>query len=96
MRSLRFTGESDAEFRARAIRAGRVAKLLIEASLANRCVQDYIADPALPEWTLESVRVSPTVRVEYEQAIAIGDLGSCLSATTTKHRRFSQSLYSSK
>jgi hypothetical protein len=82
---LRIAGESDDAFRDRAERAARIAKVLVEASLANRCVQDYIADPALPEWTLESVRVSPTVRVEYEQAIAIGDLGSCLSATTTKH-----------
>jgi len=47
-------------------------------------MQDCIADPALP-YTVESVRRSPTVRVEYEQAIAIGDLGSCLSATKSKH-----------
>lgn len=85
MRSLRFVGESDAEFQARAIQAGHIAKLLVEACLANGCVQAYVADPAFPTWTAESVRVSPTVRVEYEQAIAIGDLGSCLSATQTKH-----------
>lgn len=85
MHTLRLASELDDEFRIRAERAGRVAKVLVEASLANRCVQDYIADPAFPEWTAESVRVSPTVRVEYEQAIAIGDLGSCLSATKTKH-----------
>jgi len=85
VRSLRFTGESDDAFRARAERAVRIAKVLVESSLANRCVEDYIADPALPEWTLENVRVCPTVRVEYAQAIAIGDLGSCLSATESKH-----------
>lgn len=85
MRSLRFAGESDDEFLARAEHAGQIAKLLIEACLANRCVQDYVADPALPEWTLENVSVSPTVRVEYEQAVALGDLGSCLSATSSKH-----------
>lgn len=84
MHCLRFLGESDADFRRRAERAGRIAKLLVEACLANRCVQEYIADPAWSEWTCESVRVSPTVRVEYEQAIAIGDLGSCLSATGSK------------
>jgi len=83
--TLRLAGESDDEFRSRAERTGRIAKLLVEASLANRCVRDYIADPALPEWTLENVRVCPTVRVEYAQAIAIGDLGSCLSATESKH-----------
>lgn len=85
MHSLRFPGESDAEFRLRAERAARVAKMLVHASLANRCVQEYIGDPKLPEWTVESVRQTPTVRVEYEQAVAIGDLGSCLSATDSKH-----------
>jgi len=67
VRSLRFTGESDAEFQTRAIRAGQVAKLLVDACLANRCVQGYVADPAFPDGTVESVRVSPTVRIEYEQ-----------------------------
>lgn len=47
-------------------------------------MQHYLADPTLP-YTVESVTCSPTVRVEYEQAIAIGDLGSCLSATKSKH-----------
>ena len=85
MHSLRFAGESDDEFRLRAERAGRIAKVLVDACLGNRCVQEYVADAALPEWTVESVRVSPTVRVEYAQAIAIGHLGSCLSATESKH-----------
>ncbi len=84
MRTLRFSGESDDEFRARAERAGRIAKHLVEACLANWCTQDYIADPALPHYTEATVRVSPIVRVEYEQAIALGDLGSCLSATASK------------
>lgn len=83
MRTLRFEGESDDQFRARAERALRVAKVLVNACLANRCMLRYIADPSLP-YTEESVRVSPTVRVEYDQAIAIGDLGSCLSATASK------------
>jgi len=81
--TLRFEGESDDEFRARAERALRVAKVLVSACLANRCMLRYIADPSLP-YTEESVRVSPTVRVEYEEAIAIGDLGGCLSATASK------------
>jgi hypothetical protein len=38
-------------------------------------MQHYLTDPTLPH-TVESVTSSPTVRVEYEQAIAIGDLGS--------------------
>jgi len=85
MHTLRFDGESDDEFRMRAARAGRIAKVLVEACLANRWVQEFMADPAMPEWTADNVRTSPTVRVEYEQAIAIGDLGSCLSATKSKH-----------
>jgi hypothetical protein len=83
--TLRFDGESDNEFRIRAVRARRIARVLIERCLANHCVQEFIADPAMPEWTADNVRTSPTVRVEYEQAIAIGDLGSCLSATKSKH-----------
>ncbi len=83
MLSLRFEGESDDEFRARAERALRIAKVLVSACLANRCMLRSIADAALP-YTEESVRGSPAVRVEYEEAIAIGDLGSCLSATRSK------------
>ena len=83
MLELRFDGESDDEFRVRAERAVRVAKVLVSACLANRCMLRYIADPSLP-YTEDSIRVSPTVRVEYEEAIAIGDLGSCLSATASK------------
>ena len=83
MRTLRFLGESDGDFRRRAERAVCVAKVLVEACLSDRSMQGYIADPALP-YTEDDVRISPTVRVEYEQAIAIGDLGSCLSATRSK------------
>lgn len=83
MLTLRFPGESDGDFRLRAERALRIAKILVEACLQNRSMQQYIADPALP-YTADNVRVSPTVRVEYEEAIAIGDLGSCLSATKSK------------
>ena len=84
VQTLRFPGESDEAFQARADRIGRIARILVDASLANRCVQDFMADPAFP-YTIESVRRSPTVRVEFGQAIAIGDLGSCLSATKSKH-----------
>src|ERR1051325_10595536 len=44
----------------------------------------YIADPSVPH-TVESVRRCPTVRVEFEQAIAIGGLGECLAATKSKN-----------
>lgn len=82
---LRFPGESDDDFRDRAERVGVIARLLVEACLANECMQQYIADDTLPCMTEDSVRRSPTVRVEYEQAIAIGDIGSTLSATKNKH-----------
>lgn len=48
-------------------------------------MQQYIVDESLPCITEESARRSPVVRVEYEQAIAIGDIGSALSATQSKH-----------
>lgn len=84
VRPLRFDGESDAEFRARAEKAAVMAKVLSDACLANRCVQSYIADPALPFWTEDYARRSPTVRIEYEQAIAIGGIGETLQAARNK------------
>lgn len=84
LHSLRFAGETDDAFRQRAQRACRLARVLVDACLANRCMQELIADPAFP-YTLESVRTSPTVRIEYEQAIAIGGIGETLQATRSKH-----------
>lgn len=81
--SLRFDGENDGDFRNRVERAGRVAKILVSACLQNACMQKYIADPAMP-FTVESVHAHPTLRVEYEQAIAIGGIGECLAATRSK------------
>lgn len=46
--TLRFDGESDDQFRVRAERVLRVAKVLVSACLANRCMLRYIADPLLP------------------------------------------------
>jgi hypothetical protein len=84
MRELRMLGESDVEFRVRAERAGRIARILVEAALANDCVRQFIADNRLGICE-QSVRAYPPVRVEYEQAVAIGDLGSCLRTTKSKH-----------
>ncbi|NQV28313.1 MAG: hypothetical protein HQ518_28505 [Rhodopirellula sp.] len=53
--------------------------------MANECMQHYLADDGLPFITEESIRRSPVVRVEFEQAIAISDIGSALSATRNKH-----------
>lgn len=84
MRSLRLDGESDADFRQRAERAGRIGRILIDASLANACLRTYIDDPQRPAYTEESVRQHPIVRVEFEQAIAIGGIGETLAATRSK------------
>ncbi|REJ72337.1 MAG: hypothetical protein DWQ29_21390 [Planctomycetota bacterium] len=82
--SLRFPGETEEAFRARVERVAVIARVLVEACLANHCIQEFINDPELP-YTALNCRQSPTVRVEYEQAIAIGELGSCLAATKSKH-----------
>jgi len=84
MRELRFVGESDDTFRNRAERAARYARILVEAALSNHFVRQFIADPKLPH-TEESERSNPTVRVEYEQAIAIDGIGECLRSTRSKH-----------
>lgn len=81
---MRFDGETDSAFRQRAERTLRIAKVLVEACLANECTRAYIADPSLPMYTIESVRRDPIVRVEYEQAIAVGEMGTCLAATKSK------------
>ena len=82
-RSLRVPNESDDAFRARAERAAGHAKILVEAALANHCIQSFIADPQLP-YTEQGERRSPTVRIEYEEAFAIGGIGECLQATRNK------------
>ena len=83
LHSIRLPGESDDKFRARAIRAVSIAKVLVEACLQNRCMRQYIEDPALP-YSERAVREKPTVRIEYEQAIAIGGIGETLAATRSK------------
>jgi hypothetical protein len=81
--SLRFTGESDDEFRQRAERTGRYARILVDAAVANHCIREFIDDPEMP-YTEEGQRRAPTVRVECEEACAIGGIGECLHATRNK------------
>lgn len=83
MRSLRFDGESDDAFRARAERAGRIARALVEACLRNKTVREMIA--ASRPYSEESLRRHPIVRIEFEQAFAVGCMGECLDATKNKH-----------
>lgn len=80
---LRFEGESDEEFRQRVERTAAIAKVLIQAALENVHVRQIIADPSLPQ-TEDGIRRNPPVRVEFEQAVAIGDIGSSLSSTKRK------------
>lgn len=81
--SLRLEGESDGAFRERAKRTAEFAKTLVDAALANHCIQGFIANAQLP-YTVEGERRSPTVRVEYDEAFAIGGIGECLQATRNK------------
>src|SRR3990167_9303962 len=82
--SLRLEGESDDEFRERAERTATYAKMLVDAALANHCIRSFIANPQWP-YTEAGERQSPTVRVEYDEAFAIGGIGECLQATRNKH-----------
>ncbi len=84
MRDLRFPNESDDQFVARAERAGAVARLLVDAALANFDIQEHIADPRQLQ-TEESERRNPTVRVDYDEAFAVCGIGEGLQATKNKH-----------
>jgi len=84
MPSLRLPDETDQAFRRRAEQAGRYAKLLVEAALANCCIREVIADPTFP-YSEADQRTNPTVRIEFEEAIAIAGVGEGLDATRHKH-----------
>lgn len=82
MRPLRFPDEADDAFRTRAERAGTIARVLVGACFQNHQIQQLLIEGHLSE---DAVRVNPTVRVEYEQAIAIGGIGETLDATKSKY-----------
>lgn len=79
---LRFEGESDEAFRHRVERFAPIARLLVDACLANRLIQRRIA---AGELTTAACRRNPTVRIEFDQAIAFGGIGETLEATKHKH-----------
>ena len=81
---IRLDGETDDQFRDRVERMARIATVLVHAALESVSVQQMIADGTLPQ-TAQAVRENPSLRVEYDQAIAIGDLGSGLGSTRNKH-----------
>jgi len=71
---------------AEAERTARIARVLVDAALANHDIQFYLADPRPPRlWTIDSVRRNPTVRVEWNDAIAIGGIGESLAAARHKN-----------
>lgn len=80
--SPRFPSETDKAFRQRAKRAALVARALIDGCLHNRRIQELLAEGTLTE---QECRRNPTVRVEFEQAVAIGGIGETLQATKSKH-----------
>ena len=62
-------------------RVARIAHVLIDAALANRDIQAYLADPRPPcLWTIDGVRRNPICRVEWEHAVAIGGIGESIAA----------------
>lgn len=83
-RTLRFEGETDGQFRLRAERAARFARILIDACLANVWVQDLIADEDLDFYTVEGFRRDPVVRIDYDEAFAIATIGEGLTMTKSK------------
>jgi len=85
LRTLRLPDETDTEFRQRAEQAGQYARILVDACLSNECVQEYAEDSELPLFKIEDLQIHPIVRIEYEQAIAIGGIGETLRATKSKH-----------
>jgi hypothetical protein len=71
--------------REEAVRMARIARVLVDACLANHDVQELIADPALPYFTEQSFRVNPTVRVDYEEAVCFAGVGEGIAMTKNKH-----------
>jgi len=67
------------------VRVARIARVLIDAALANRDIQAHIADPRPPRlWTVEGVKGNPPVRVEWEHTVVIGGIGESLAAARHK------------
>lgn len=71
---------------AEAERTGRIARVLIDAALANHDIQGHLRDLTSPRlWTLDGVRRNPTCRVEWEYVTVIGGVGESLAAARHKN-----------
>lgn len=67
-------------------RPASIARILIDAALANEAIQKHLADSRLPSpWTIEGVRRNPTCRMEWEHVIVIGGIGEALAAARHKN-----------
>lgn len=72
-------------------RMARIARLLIDAALANQDIQGYLRDLIPPRlWTIDGVRRNPTCRVEWEHTVVIGGIGESLAAA--RHKNWGQFL----
>lgn len=64
---------------------------LVQAALANKDIQAYLADPRWSGvWTVEGITRHPTVRVVFEHAEVIGGSGESLAAA--RHKNFGRFL----
>lgn len=69
-------------------RTARIARVLVDAALANHDIRAYLADLRPPRlWTIDNVRRNPTCRVEWQDAIVIGGIGESLAAARHKNWR---------
>lgn len=79
---MRFPDEIDEAFRGRATKAAEIGRVLVAACFNNHRVRELIECGELSD---RKLRACPIVRVEFEQAIAIGGIGETLDATKSKH-----------
>ncbi len=79
---MRLPDESDEAFIERANRAAQIGRVLVEACFWNQQVQALLAEGLLTERALSGC---PIVRIDFEQAYAIGHPGETLHATRNKH-----------
>ncbi len=78
---MRFPDESDEAFRERATRTAEIGRVLVDACLRNKQVQELLAQGFL---TVRGLKGCPIVRIDFEQAYAIGHPGETLHATRNK------------
>jgi hypothetical protein len=81
-------------FRDQCERLARIGRVLIEAALHNKCVQEYLAEPTplpmrgqcqtLKLWTLDGVRRNPPVRHEWEHTTVIAGVGEGMACAKGK------------